>query len=126
MDVTFYITNKGESGWRENVTFTSDKYEILVEEIKTILDTKMGRVFGAEEMDGDLEKFIFMKFVDPKDVDKKIHDQIYRFSLTAREFLINVSSNFADGTNNKICVVLINISHVDTPEVKENITVVFS
>lgn len=126
MDTTFYVTNRGESGWKDNVIFTNDIYDILIEEIKTILDTKAGRVLGAEAMDGDLEKYIFMKYVNPLDVDKKIREQIYRYSLMAQEFSINIKSSFADGSNNKICVSQINIFHIDTPLNKKNITVVFS
>jgi hypothetical protein len=126
MEETFYATNRGESGWRDGVLFTGDKYEILIEEIKTILDTKSGTILGAEDMDGDLEKFIFMKYVDPRDVDKKITEQIYRFSILAQEFNINVKSDFAEGSNNKICLSQITINHIDTPELKENVKIVFS
>lgn len=126
MDATFYVTNRGESGWRDNTIFTDDKYEVLIEEIKTILDTKAGRVFGAEAMDGDLERFIFMKYVNPVDVDKKIREQIYRFSITAQEFNIDIKSDFADGTNNKICVVQMSVSHIETPAIRQGVTVIFS
>ena len=126
MDATFYTTNKGESGWVDNIIFTNDKYLIFIEEIKTILDTKAGKVLGAEGMDGDLERFIFMKYVDVKDVEKKIREQIHKYSMMINEFDTNIKVDFADGTNNKICVIQMSITHIETPDLTEKITVVYS
>lgn len=125
MDVTFYLTNKGESGWKDLV-FVNDKYLILLEEIKTILDTPAGTVMGCEGMDGDMERFVFMKYVNPKDIDKKVNEQISMFSAMASEFTVNVSSQIANAGDSKICVVDITIAHMSTPNIPETMRAVFS
>lgn len=125
MDATFYLSNKGDSGWRDGEIFTSDPYECLIEEIKTIFDTKAGRVMGAEGMDGDLEKYIFMRYVDVKSVDKKIKEQITKYSELSREFELSIKSNFTSG-DRKICVVQIGVSYMYTPEITRNFNIMFS
>lgn len=126
MDATFYLTNRGESGWRDNTIFAVDPYEILIEEIKTIFDTKAGKVLGAEGMDGDLERYVFMRYIDVNEINNKVKEQITKYSYLSREFEITIESNFGGNDDRKICIVQIGVSHIDTPDITENITVVFS
>lgn len=126
MEVSFYISNKGESGWVDNLVFTNDKYIILLEEIKMILDTPQGTVLGCEGMDGDVEKFLFMKYVDTRDVSAKVQQQISMYSLMASEFHIKVDAMMTDGDNSKICILDIYISHLSTPDSVSRMRAMFS
>lgn len=126
MEVSFYISNKGESGWIDGIVFTNDKYLILLEEIKIILDTPAGTIMGCEGMDGDIERYLFMRYVDTREVASKVQNQISMHSAMASEFSVNVDAKMTDGDGSKICILDIFISHVSTPEVVSRMRAMFS
>ena len=105
-----YMKSPADPGYKSGIMEISDEVQMLVDQIRMILETPKGSVLGAPEFGVSLEEQLFTFDVNEYSLKSILRDQVLKFCPLAEKYQVTFDVKFAKGTVRDWCLIDVKIN----------------
>jgi len=100
-----YMRDPSDPNYQSGMLEISNEIEILIAQVKMIINTRKGEVLGDPNFGANLEDLLFTFNLNQYSINSILTDQIKMYCPLGDKYAISFQVNFAKGTVRDICVI---------------------